>query len=353
MENIYKIVLDDALGSYWDYDVKKDSTYLSPRLLQLLGYEEHELDFEEDVLKKLVVEEDLLFEEHIASKGAIPYKRQLRYIHKNGTVLWFQSTGRIIEWDEEGNPVRVVGCHIEITKQKEIEEDLTKTLDIISEQNKRLLNFAHIVSHNLRSHSSNFKLLLDVMNVSETVQEQTEAIHHLKDIYVSLDDTIKNLSAIANIQTNISKQKEEIKLYDYIEKTTDLLRSEIKLKQVLIHNTISRQLVIHYNPAYMESILLNLLTNAIKYAHPDRRPEIHLSTYHENDRLVFEITDNGLGIDLSKHGKKIFGMYKTFHGNSDANGIGLFITKNQVDAMGGKIELESEVNKGSTFKIYF
>ncbi|MDB5272220.1 MAG: domain/sensory box/EAL domain protein [Chitinophagaceae bacterium] len=317
MENIYKIVLEDALGSYWDHDVKKNSTYLSPRFHELLGYEEHELVFDRDWLKRLVFEEDAIasnqkFNEHITSKGTIPYRVQIRYIHKNGDTVWLQSTGRIIEWDEKKNPLRIVGCHIDITKQKEIEEELNQTLNIISEQNNRLLNFAYIVSHNLRSHSSNFKLLLDVMGVSETEEEQTEAIEHLKDIYLSLDDTIKNLNAIVNIQTNISKQKEELNLYAYIEKTTDLLRSEIKLKQAVIHNTVPRDIVIHYNPAYIESILLNLITNAIKYCHPDRTPEIHLSTRYENDRLLLEVTDNGLGIDLEKHGKKYLACIKHF-----------------------------------------
>jgi sensor histidine kinase regulating citrate/malate metabolism len=77
-----------------------------------------------------------------------------------------------------------------------------------------------------------------------------------------------------------------------------------------------------------------------------------LSTRIEGDFVVLDIKDNGLGIDLKKHKAKLFGMYKTFHNNKEARGIGLFITKNQVEAMGGKIEVESTVNKGTTFKIY-
>ena len=222
----------------------------------------------------------------------------------------------------------------------------------MSEQNKRLLNFAYIVSHNLRSHAGNFKLLLDVIEDTETKEELIEATGHLKDVYYSFDETVKNLNEIVKIQTNISKQKEEINLYQYVEKTTDLLRSEIKLKNVTILNEINQNLLVLYNPAYMESILLNLITNSIKYRHPDREPQITLRCYFIKQRLVLEITDNGLGIDLSQHGQKLFGMYKTFHGNDDAKGIGLFITKNQVDAMGGIIEVTSEVDKGSSFKIY-
>jgi sensor histidine kinase regulating citrate/malate metabolism len=98
---------------------------------------------------------------------------------------------------------------------------------------------------------------------------------------------------------------------------------------------------------------LNFTTNAIKYSHPDRIPEIYYDLEKENDKFVLKIKDNGLGIDLDRHGEKLFGMYKTFHNNPDARGIGLFITKNQIESMGGKVEVESKKNIGTTFKIFF
>ena len=106
-------------------------------------------------------------------------------------------------------------------------------------------------------------------------------------------------------------------------------------------------------PSYLESILLNLMTNAIKYRSADRDPQIRLSAETEGDYTVLSVQDNGIGIDLDTHGKKLFGMYKTFHSNKDARGLGLFITKTQVEAMGGKIVVDSKPNEGSTFKIYF
>jgi hypothetical protein len=111
--------------------------------------------------------------------------------------------------------------------------------------------------------------------------------------------------------------------------------------------------VVNYNPAYLESILLNFLSNAIKYASPDRRPQISLSIFNENGELGLLISDNGIGIDMKKNADKLFGMYKTFNNNADARGIGLFITKNQIDAMGGRVEVESVLGVGSIFKIFF
>lgn len=98
----------------------------------------------------------------------------------------------------------------------------------------------------------------------------------------------------------------------------------------------------------MESILLNFISNAIKYSRPNIEPVITIS-FHKNNELIIE--DNGLGIDLEIHGNNLFGMYKTFHPNKDSRGIGLFITKNQVEAMGGTIAVKSKVNVGTTFTI--
>jgi signal transduction histidine kinase len=113
---------------------------------------------------------------------------------------------------------------------------------------------------------------------------------------------------------------------------------------------------IKYIPAYLDSIFLNLLTNAIKYKHEDRDPVIDISTsldYTNNDRIVLKIADNGSGIDMEKFGDKLFGMYKTFHYNADARGIGLFITKNQIESLNGEIQVESEKGIGTTFTIKF
>ncbi|TDU43727.1 histidine kinase/DNA gyrase B/HSP90-like ATPase [Gelidibacter sediminis] len=107
----------------------------------------------------------------------------------------------------------------------------------------------------------------------------------------------------------------------------------------------------HYIPAYLDSILLNFITNAIKYGQEDRSPIIAIHTYMKDDRPFLEVSDNGMGIDLKKHGHKLFEMYKTFHQNDDSEGIGLFITKNQIEALNGEIFVESEIQQGTTFTI--
>ncbi|MCC5940290.1 MAG: HAMP domain-containing histidine kinase, partial [Balneolaceae bacterium] len=117
-------------------------------------------------------------------------------------------------------------------------------------------------------------------------------------------------------------------------------------------NKVPRDTVIRGVESYLESILMNVLTNGIKYCSDERESHVIFYIEKEQNYLVLCVKDNGLGIDLEKNRDKIFGMYKTFHEHPDSRGIGLFITKNQIEAMGGKIDVESEVGKGSIFKIY-
>ena len=144
-----------------------------------------------------------------------------------------------------------------------------------------------------------------------------------------------------------------VNLYDTlknVEKNLSLLLDE---KKASCYIGVNKDQTVSAIPAYLDSILLNLFTNSIKYSSPDRPLVIKIDSVLTKDQLVLRFSDNGLGIDLDRHGAKLFGMYKTFHRNKDAKGIGLFITKNQIEAMHGKIAVESTVDVGTTFTLYF
>ena len=220
---------------------------------------------------------------------------------------------------------------------------------MVIEQNKRLLNFSYIVSHNLRSHTSNINSISTLLENENDESEREELISLLKKVSESLNETMYNLNEVINIQSNTHLNKEKLNLNLYITNTINVLSEQIHIKNVVINNSIEDTTLVHYNPAYLESILLNFISNAIKYSSPNRQPIIDISYNSSNYEL--KIADNGLGIDLVKHGDTIFGMYKTFHKNSDSRGLGLFITKNQIEAMGGSIQVESEIDKGTTFTI--
>ena len=275
---------------------------------------------------------------------------EYRMIAKDGSVVWLRDIVNVITENDKAVVLR--GIMIDITKTKDIQNELNNSFELVTEQNKRLLNFSYIVSHNLRSHASNITSLSDLISTSESEEEIQEFIHLLKNVSNSLNETLENLNEVVNIQSNLGLVVEKINLNHYIDNAIKILAENIKSKGVLINSTVADDVEVIYNPAYLESILYNLISNAIRYSHPSRKPEITISITTENNMKILKISDNGIGIDLDKNGAKIFGMYKTFSNNPESRGIGLFITKNQIDAMGGEIAIESKPNIGTTFKIH-
>ena len=169
----------------------------------------------------------------------------------------------------------------------------------------------------------------------------------------NLLETLDNLNDVVSINTHTAIDKKELNLNKKFQEVHQHLSGYLLNHKAKITNNIPANFTVKSVPTYLESMLTNFITNAVKYRHPDRNPHITLSTGKSGCYSVLSITDNGQGIDLKKYGKKLFGMYKTFHEHKDAKGIGLYISKNQIEAMNGKIETSSELGKGTEFKIFF
>ena len=271
---------------------------------------------------------------------------------KDGTITTFL-TSKIPLKGEDGNAYGLVGISLDITELKQKEQELRSLINVTSLQNKKLLNFAHIVSHNLRSHSANFSMLLEFLVNEKNEAEKKNIVKMLVDASNNLLETLENLNEVLAISTKINLKKSSINLNKNIDKIMKTLTVPLKKEKVKFINTISDEVCISAVPAYAESILTNFITNAIRYRSHERNPIIKLSATKDNGYTILSIEDNGLGIDLKKYGDKLFGMYKTFHDNPDARGIGLYLSKNQIEAMNGKMTVTSTVGVGTTFNIYF
>ncbi|SDX26831.1 PAS domain-containing sensor histidine kinase [Flavobacterium degerlachei] len=288
-------------------------------------------------------------------RHAIENKKNLKFTILNYNKLkekfWYESNITPV-FDDAGDCIKFVCVGRDVTARVEKEIELKRILQVTSEQNNKLFNFAHIVSHNIRSHTSNLLMVLDVIENAEETDEKLSYFEMFKEGTEKLSETIEYLNEIITIQKNTNIEKKDVFLCDEIEKTKMALQLSIKDSQIEITHSIPATLTVSVIPAYLDSILLNLFTNAIKYRSHTRNPFLEIGYELSKNYTVITFKDNGLGIDLKKNSHKIFGMYKTFHGNDDARGIGLCITKNQIEAMKGKIEVESEEGIGSVFKVY-
>ncbi len=268
----------------------------------------------------------------------------------DGSERWLSTWARI-EFNADQTPALLACIIQDITEQKQTLQSLDQSLKLNHNQNERLLNFSYIISHNLRSHSSNFAQLLEFLEKTNTEAERKDIFKHLKTVAWRFDDTLRNLNDVVSIQKGTTTIIKPLHLKTQVDIAVQSLGYLIAEKNAIVINDVPEIIIVDYNPAFMENILQCFLSNALKYSHPERQPLIRIDYFYEEDKGLLQFQDNGLGIDLNKHREKLFGMYKTFHRNSDARGIDLFLSKGQVEAMGGHIEVESEVNIGSTFKI--
>jgi PAS domain-containing protein/two-component sensor histidine kinase len=339
----------------WDWNLATGEVYYSPESLEILEMDNNSplVSTPEEWDERVHPDDTEIYfynmNQHFEEKT--PYYETYHRILCNGKYKWILDRGKVILRDNFGKPLRVVGTHTDISDQKNREENLLKTLELINSQNNKLLNFAHIVSHNLRNHTGNLSALIE-MNESGMMDKEETCVY-IKKVSKELTNTLANLIDLVEIQNNNNAGIKTLNVNEYLGKVFNVLQDNIDKNAVEIVNNVPPDFIVNVIPAYLESILLNLTTNAIKYSDPEKKPIIKYSVDKDQDFNVLYVKDNGLGIDLEKHKENIFGLYKTFHANEDSNGIGLHITKNQIEAMGGKIEIESKIKEGSTFKIYF
>lgn len=334
-------------------DKNSNFLYASPAMLKALDYSMSELkgrSIFEIMHPEQALESKANFYSIIEKPGTL-IPRVNRFVSKNGREIWVE--GVVINLLNDENVQAIVSNHRDISERRSHEAKLQQFINVTTDQNKRLQNFAHIVSHNIRSHVVNIAGIVDILNASDEQSEQEKLMRMLKASTDKLTETTDNLNDIITIQNTLDNSRTRMNLREEIIKTGNSINAISNNNNITIINEVNESVFVNAVPSYLESILLNMMTNAIKYRSLERDPIIRLYTEQTNEYTILCIEDNGMGIDLEAHGKKLFGMYKTFHSNKDARGLGLFITKTQIESMNGKIEVESIPNSGSTFKIYF
>ncbi|WP_299106633.1 PAS domain S-box protein [uncultured Winogradskyella sp.] len=278
------------------------------------------------------------------------YRVKQRYFHKDGSILWILIYVSLVYFKE--GRAHMIWQFTDITNRQRNQDKLKLMLSVAEEQNERLKSFANIVTHNLRSHSGNLSLLTEFLEEDVSSLKSNENFQLLNNAISNLQETVDHLTQVAKIREIEDSKMEHLNLYDFAEKATYNIIALAQNAEAVIYNEIEEDLCVKGKAAYLDSIILNFLTNAIKYRAEGRNPIIELSSYVEADFVVLKIKDNGLGIDLKKFGDTVFQMYKTFHHNEDAIGIGLFITKNHIESLGGRVEIVSEVGVGTEFSVY-
>ena len=266
---------------------------------------------------------------------------------------------RIVGWhnslleDMSGHVIGVLSSGDDVTEKKFREKAIKETVIKLEKSNEQLEGFAYMATHDLRAPVANLMALLNLYNKEIPEDEENKFIFQKFEESVKiLNNTLGDLIDIVAVNKNKFDEKNDINIEETLKDVMESVKEDINKSGIVVNFDFSKCNEVSYPASQFRSILINMLTNAIKYRSPDKKAQVEITSSIENGFVRLDFADNGLGIDLKKYGSKLFQMNKRFHVGTEGKGIGLFIIKSQVEAMGGKVGIISEPGTGTTFSVF-
>lgn len=287
--------------------------------------------------------------------------REYRIVCKDGTIKWVKDISNT-SFDPLGGTLDIEGYITDISRQKveklatiALKKQHEGLLTELTHKYNELMQFNYIVSHNLRSPIANILGLSEILkfHYKEEASEMGELVNFIADSAMSIDAIIQDLNLILSARKPMNEKYEAIALLELIMSVKNNLKKQIKDSQATFNIAIGPEVAtIKSIRSYLQSILYNLISNAIKYKKDDIPPTINISASGTGDGVEIKVSDDGLGMDLHSIGDKLFGLYKKFNFDREGRGLGLHMTKTQIESLGGSISVASELNKGTIFTVF-
>ncbi|UTA66477.1 PAS domain-containing sensor histidine kinase [Emticicia sp. 21SJ11W-3] len=322
--------------------------------IKILGYEESDLIGQArfDLVHPDDVETVSKAFFDVAKNPKITRYFEYRSLCKDGSYLWLEASCQNLLNDAAVNAI-VVNFR-DITERKNLDIERENLIYTLNKRNNDLRNFSFITSHNLRAPLSN---LLGFIQLLEEIQIEDQVLKVIIDGFrastLQLSNTLDDLIKILIIKENNTIEYKEVYFEQILLQIKNQLNFLIQEAEADIETHFELAPSVVFTETYMESILMNLMTNALKYRATDRSLKIKIETQKTDKEIVLVFSDNGIGFDVELHKEKLFGLYQRFHDRPNSIGLGLFLVKSQMESLGGTIEVESTVNVGTTFKLRF
>jgi two-component system, sensor histidine kinase len=340
------------IGTF-EWNLLTDKISYTAQVEIILGFVSQKLVAEPEQIMKLVYPED---EERIRNEiqDCLNTRRNIhlefRIVRPDAAIRWINLTGEIF-YEVSGTPDRVVGVILDITERVETARSLEAKNTELQHINTDLDNFIYTASHDLKAPISNLEGLLNALGQETAFTGEQQVIVELMFQSVQrFKTTIMDLTEISKAQRG---QQEDLETILFEEIINQLLPDISDLIDRFNPRIEFNFLVpsVKYSKKNLRSILYNLISNAIKYSSPLRQPVIKVSSEKKGSCVLLSVQDNGLGLS-GEDQDKIFGMFKRAHQHVEGTGIGLYVIKRMIENSGGKIEVESEIDTGTTFRVY-
>lgn len=325
--------------------------YVSPAIEKMFGYKPDDLYEFSSLRETMVIDKrfaTIIGNYIIKGEWQDNITCQLKDI--NGNFIWVEIKSTPI-FNLQNEIVAFEGVIMNIDAIKKHEQKLIEQKAELETKNKELEQFTYITSHDLRSPVVNLITLLDMFDENEMQEQNKFILDKVKITGKRMYETLHDLIDVIAIQKRTTSPFEMVNL-DIISKDI-ISQLSFDINESKANVSLNLEVVnFSYVRVHLKSILQNLLTNAIKYRSSKRPLNINISTKKERDYIILSVKDNGSGMDLNKIGDRLFGMFQVFHNSKDGKGLGLYIVKKQIEMMGGHIEVESNVDVGTIFRVY-
>jgi len=352
----WQFALEGSGDGIWDWNVKTNEVFFSKQWKAMLGYEDHEIanslsewEIRVHPEDKEKITQDL--EKHFSEKTEF-YQNEHRMLCKDGNYKWILDRGKVIDWDNEGKPLRVIGTHSDITNRKKIEHEVIRQNKELAELNASKDKFFSIIAHDLRGPFSGFLGLTQMMENDDMALEQMKQLSKLMHSSAeNLFKLLENLLTWASVQKGtIEFNPKKYFLSAILNESIDVLYDFAKQKDIKIINQTPQNLEVTVDYIMLNTIIRNLISNAVKFS--NRGGKVIIGAEEKNDQVLIYVKDNGVGMD-EKMRNDVFKIDKktTRKGTEKelSTGLGLLLCKEFIEKHHGKIWIESEVDKGSTF----
>ncbi len=334
-------------------DEKGHYTYISPSVKKALGFSEEFL-LGKNIFDLIHPDDKRKTISEIKKSNKKGFIEMEPFRHQNSKGNWRWLESKVTNLLNEPSVQGIVINSRDITEKLQEEQEKELLIKELTDSNWDLKQFSFITSHNLRAPLSNLVGILQLLDKSMIKDEETLVlIDGIRRSTLQLEETINDLVEILIIKQNIRPERKKLVLSEEWEKAKNIVKGLIEEVDPVIETDFHEADKLNFHPAYLQSILLNLLSNSLKYRSPKRQLKINITSTFKKEYVVVRFSDNGLGINMDKYSEKVFGLYQRFHTNTDSKGIGLYIIHSQITALGGKIEIESAVDQGTTFIVHF
>lgn len=351
-EGLFNSITEHTLAGYWIWEIGTNNMFISPGVKSMLGYEDHELENSPETINMLMHPSDLpdtyaLLAKHIESNGAIPFKTEVRYRHKNDSIVWVICSGNIVTRAVDGKPLKMIGCHLDNTELKKA-EGVQKYMQELERKNVEMEQFAYVASHDLQEPLNTIQGFITLLGSKLEKVDDPEVATYLDYINQStyrMTNLIKGLLEYSRIgKVSVMSR------IDCNEVIKDvLLDLNLKITETGAEIEVGDLPAVMGYDVELHILFQNLITNALKFT--KQKPEIKISSVKEGDHFKFAVADNGIGID-PKYKEKVFKLYQQLHPKNayEGNGLGLAqCFKIVTELHNGSIWVEANGDKGSVF----